>query len=191
MDRRSVVLSLAGVSALWFVAASALAGGKNLQHYSKEMSMEDLKAEMKILKNSLGVGCDHCHQMKPKRDFSADVENKKITRSMLEMVDKLNKDCFTKEFLGIKEGEVPKATCFMCHKGKEKPEAKPEKADANKKFEEAVKDPKHKDVAAGMKKLVEKLNKDFFTWKGAPKATCWMCHKGELEFSTKAPDSGD
>jgi hypothetical protein len=190
MDRR-VALSLAGFSALSLIAATAWAGGKNLQYYSKDMSMEDLKAEMKVLKSSLGVGCDHCHQMKPKRDFSADVENKKIARSMLTMTDKINKECFTKDFLGIKEGEVPKATCFMCHKSKEKPETKPEKADANKKFEEAIKDPKHKDMVAGMKKVVEKLNKDFFTWKNAPKASCWMCHRGEVEFSTKAPDSGD
>jgi hypothetical protein len=188
MDRK-VVLPLAAFSALALVAGVAWAGGKNLQYYSKDMTMEDLKAEMKVLKSSLGVGCDHCHQMKPKRDFSADVENKKIARSMLTMTDRINKDCFTKEFLGLKE--PPKATCYMCHKGKEKPEYKPEKADANKKFEEAVKDDKHKDTVAAMKKLVEKLNKDFFTWKGAPKATCWMCHRGQVEFSTKAPDSGD
>jgi len=186
---RRLVMTFAGASVL-ALAATAWAGGKNLQHYSKDMSMEDLKAEMKVLKSSLGVGCDHCHQMKPKRDWAVDVDNKKIARSMLDMTDKLNKDCFTRDFLGIKEGEVPKATCFMCHKGKEKPEMKPAKEDANKKFEEACKDAKNKDMAAAMKKLVDKINKDYFTWKDAPKATCWMCHRGNEE-PEKRPFSKD
>src|SRR4051812_23388025 len=71
MDRR-VVLSVAGVCGMALLAATAFAGGKNLQHYSKDMSMSDLQGEMKVLRMSLGVGCDHCHQMKPKRDFTVD-----------------------------------------------------------------------------------------------------------------------
>jgi hypothetical protein len=186
---RNVVLSSGFVL---LVAATAFAGGKNLQHYSKDMSMEDLKAEMKVLKNSLGVDCAHCHQMNPKRDFSVDIDNKKQARAMLDMLDKLNKDCYNKDYLGVKDKQatVKAATCFMCHKGKEKPVFAPatddEKA-AQKKFEEASKDAKKKDMAAAMKKLTDKVNKDFFNWKNAPKATCWMCHRGELEINTKAP----
>lgn len=187
MDRR-VVKSCLGAAALALVGATAWAGGKNLQHYPKDMSMEDLKAEMKVLKNSLGVSCEHCHQYKPKRDFSVDTDTKKTARSMLDMTDKLNKNCFTKEFLGIKEGDVPKASCFMCHKGNEKPEYKPEKADANAKFEASCKEDKNKEVVASMKKLVEKINKDYFTWKNAPKATCWMCHRGSTDIELKAPE---
>ncbi len=185
---RRITASFVGAGVLLMVATAALAGGKNLQHYDKSMSMEDIKAEMKVLKNSLGVSCEHCHQYKPKRDFSVDTDVKKQARSMLDMVDKLNKDCFTKDFLGIKEGEVPKATCILCHKGKEKPEFKPDKADANAKFEAECKDDKHKQVVASMKKLVDKINKDFFTWKNAPKATCWMCHRGTREIDMKVPD---
>src|SRR5690348_7725596 len=109
MDRRVVSL---GAGAFLLVAATAWAGGKNLQYYPKDMSQEELKGQMKVLKSSLGVTCEHCHQYKPKRDFSVDTDTKKIARSMLAMTDKLNKACFTKQFLGIKDEEVPQATCF-------------------------------------------------------------------------------
>ncbi len=170
------------------VGAAAFAGGRNLQYYSKDMPMDDLKAEMKVLKNSLGVGCEHCHQVKPKRDFAAEIPNKKAARGMLFMTDKVNKELFTKEFLGIKEGDAPKVTCFTCHRGQEKPEVKPKDAAAEKKFMALAGDGEHKAMSDSMKKMVEKLNKDHLNWKDAPKATCWMCHRGELEFSSKAPE---
>lgn len=170
----------------------AWAGGKNLEYYPKDMQIEDLKAEMKVLQRSVGAtDCAYCHVVKPKRDFAADTDLKKTTRVMLKMVDKIQKDLFTKEALGIKEGEAPKATCYMCHRGKEKPEYKPQGADAEKaqaKFEAECKKPEAEKIVAAMKKVVEKINKDHFTWKDAPKATCWMCHRGKTEMSTKAPD---
>jgi hypothetical protein len=42
-----------------------------------------------------------------------------------------------------------------------------------------------------MKKLTAELNEKVFTWKDAPKATCWMCHRGRFEFSSKIPQSAD
>ena len=185
--RRAVAALVLGAT-LAVLATSAFAGGKNLEFYSKDMPTDELRAEMKLLKNGLGVTCEHCHQYKPKRDFSVDVPLKKRARLMLKMADKIQKELFTKEFLGVKEGDAPKATCYMCHKGKEKPDFKPAKADDEAKFNKAIKEDKHKDTVAAMEKLVERINKDHFTWKDAPKATCWMCHRGQLEFSTKAPD---
>jgi hypothetical protein len=190
MERR-FVKSFVGAGALALIAATAWAGGKNRQYYPNDMSNEDIKAAMKVLGSSLGVECAHCHQIKPKRDWTIDTDAKKIARSMLVMTDKINKDCFNKDFLGVKDGDVKQGTCFMCHKGKEKPEYKPASPDDNKKFEALAKDDKNKAMAASMKKLVDKLNKDFFTWKDAPKATCWMCHHGSGEIVVKAPDSGD
>jgi hypothetical protein len=183
--------SLLGASALVLIAGAAFAGGKNLQYYSKDLSSDEIKDQMKVLKASLGVDCGHCHQMQPRKNWAADTDTKKFTRTMLVMTDKINKDCFNKDFLGIKPEDVKTGTCFMCHKGKEKPEYKPTNPDDNKKFEALAKDDKNKTITASMKKLVDKLNKDFFTWKDAPKATCWMCHRGAGEFELKAPDSGD
>ena len=87
-----------------------------------------------MLQRSVGAeDCAYCHVVKPKRDFADDrVATKKTTRSMLVMVDKINKDLFTKDALGIKEGNVPKATCFMCHHAKNKPEYKAAGADQEK-----------------------------------------------------------
>jgi hypothetical protein len=180
---------LIAASAVALLSATAWAGG-NLQHYPKDTSNEDIRAEMKVIKISLGVSCEHCHQYKPKKDWAVDIEMKKTARNMLDMVDKIQDKLFTKDFLGIKDDKatLPKATCYMCHKGKEKPEYKPAKADDEKKFNDACKTDKNKAMAASMKKVVDKINKDHFTWKDAPKATCWMCHHGELEFKTKAPE---
>jgi hypothetical protein len=36
----------------------------------------------------------------------------------------------------------------------------------------------HKEVARKMIEMVEKLNKEVFTWESAPRATCHMCHNG-------------
>jgi hypothetical protein len=184
---RIVGASFFAVAVVGIASATAWAGG-NLQHYPKDMPAEDIRAEMKMIKISMGVTCEYCHQMKPKKDFAVDNETKKTARTMLDMVDKIQDKLFTKDFLGLKDKKTPKATCFMCHKGKEKPEYKPAKADDEKKFQDACKTDKYKAMAASMKKVVDQINKDHFTWKNAPKATCWMCHHGEVEFSTKAPE---
>jgi hypothetical protein len=77
----------------------------------------------------------------------------------------------------------------MCHKGKVKPEFKPKKPEDEREFLEGAKRAKHADIAGRMAKLVESLNKEHFTWANAPKATCWMCHRGKLEFTTKCPET--
>ena len=42
-----------------------------------------------------------------------------------------------------------------------------------------------------MKKLVEELNTNYFTWKDAPKATCWMCHRGKMEWKYQLPKTAE
>jgi hypothetical protein len=37
----------------------------------------------------------------------------------------------------------------------------------------------HKDAARDMMRMVDRIDKDLFTWKDAPRATCYMCHHGE------------
>ena len=36
-------------------------------------------------------------------------------------------------------------------------------------------------VAREMMRMLEKINREHFTWEGAPEATCFMCHHGEQE----------
>ncbi len=36
-------------------------------------------------------------------------------------------------------------------------------------------------VARDMMRMLERINREHFTWEGAPEATCFMCHHGEQE----------
>ncbi len=36
-------------------------------------------------------------------------------------------------------------------------------------------------VARDMMRMLERINREHFTWEGAPQATCFMCHHGEQE----------
>lgn len=183
---------LAYLPALAFVALAlvgwAPGGAKNLEYFPKDIDLEKLKGEMKTISRSLGVECDKCHVVKPTRDMSLDTEGKKSGRSMLSMLKKMNENVLTADFLGRKRGI--EGTCYMCHKGKWKVETKPENADDEKRFNAMVDSGKKKKTVDAMKKLVETLNKDYFTWKDAPKATCWMCHRGRGEFRTRLPREG-
>ncbi len=161
------------------------ADGKNLQFFPKDTSSADLKAEMNTIKRSLGTDCKHCHQMDP-RDMSVDTPTKKIARDMLVMQKKLNEKCFTKDFLGGRRAPPP-ATCYLCHKGNEKPELEAKNPDDEKQFNDDVAAGKHKRTVDAMKKLVAELNQNYFTWKDAPKATCWMCHRGSSRVRGKLP----
>jgi hypothetical protein len=168
------------------VAAWAMPDGfKNLHHFPKDISEDALKDEMHLIKRSLGTKCEHCHVIKPTRDFSVDTDAKKTARSMLDMTDELNKKLMTTDFLGMKK--VPKATCYMCHKGHEKVEVAPKDEADEKRFNDMKNSGRKKRTIDAMKKLTDALNKDFFTWKDAPKASCWMCHRGRGEFKVNAP----
>lgn len=186
MNRRplfAIGLVLAGA-----VTALALPE-RNLHHYKKDISDGALKDEMKLIKRSLGTKCEHCHVVKPTRDMAADTDTKKTARSMLDMTDVINKKYFTTDFLGFKKPLT--ATCYMCHKGHEKVETEAKNADDEKRFNAMKESGRKKRTIDAMKKLTDALNKDVFTWKDAPKATCWMCHRGRGEFQVRAPkDTG-
>jgi hypothetical protein len=183
MIRDAKRLIAAGVVVLG-TAVTAWAGGKNLQFYPKDTSDTEIRSEMRMMNRSLGARCGTCHE----RDRSADTDKKKFCRTMLEMTKGLNAKQFTKELLGEK---IAKANCYMCHKGSTEVELEPEKADDEKKFNDSVAAGRHKRTVDAMKKLVDALNKDYFTWKDAPKATCWMCHRGKFEFQATLPSAGE
>ena len=49
-----------------------------------------------------------------------------------------------------------------------------------------------KAVAREMMRMVERINGELFTWEEAPRATCFMCHRGDLEprMQPQEPESG-
>ena len=86
----------------------------NLQVLQVEEA-EDLRPIMRAFTAGLGVGCQHCHE---EDNFAADTPIKENARNMIRIVEHLNTDVFTWP-------NAPTATCFMCHKGHEKPELEP------------------------------------------------------------------
>lgn len=74
---------------------------------------------MAVMSNSLGVGCDYCHDLK---DFASDAKDEKgVARSMVAMVRDIN----TRHF----EGEQS-VTCYTCHHGSPHVHGVPQLADA-------------------------------------------------------------
>ncbi len=105
-------------------AAAAQAKGegevhfKNLELLPKDISKKELMATMKGFSKALGVRCEFCHVMKPTKDFAKETKKKDITREMMKMTRKIDEQFFTWP-------KAPKATCYMCHRGDEKPRFAP------------------------------------------------------------------
>ena len=77
------------------------------------LSIPELHRVMNYFASSLGVGCNHCHDL---RDFSADLDDDKVTaRTMLGMVQDLNQDVFGSE----------RIACYTCHRGGTSPRKYP------------------------------------------------------------------
>ena len=88
---------------------------KNIQKL-KGLSKPELVKVMKSFCAALGKKCDFCHV---KGDFSADdKDQKRAARMMIDMVTTLNERFFT-------DPNGDRATCFMCHRGEEKPVFRP------------------------------------------------------------------
>jgi hypothetical protein len=106
-------------------AAPAAAPGpqfKNLQVFPKDITRDQLTANMKLFAQSLGVRCVHCHvgeegQPLSTFDFASDAKKEKlVARKMLTMVHRINSEDF-----GVKDFKDVKVTCFTCHRGAVKP----------------------------------------------------------------------
>ena len=79
------------------------------------MTAERFMIGMLAMRTSLGIECNHCHDLKQYR--TDELEPKRTARRMLLMSYHLNRETFA--------GEA-RVTCFTCHRGHAKPEAPPE-----------------------------------------------------------------
>lgn len=90
---------------------------KNLQVLKFVKSKDELKGWMKMIKNSLGVDCDFCHNTD---DFASDEKpEKRKGRMMLKMLVQIQQDYFA--YPNAKE-----PTCYTCHHGQKEPVNSPE-----------------------------------------------------------------
>lgn len=94
---------------------------KNLQHFAKDISREQLVQRMREFSFALGVRCEYCHDapegVPPSPDaFASDVKPAKLkARAMLRMVDQLN----TSLLAAMPSRAEPRVevTCATCHRG--------------------------------------------------------------------------
>jgi len=117
---RSIFLAVALTGAMGLALAMTLtthqtqveaAPGKNLKVYPKDTDVAQIKKDMKVVAKSLGVQCDHCHNLD---DMAADSEHKDQARLMMKMVGTINASL-------KKDGFKEQVTCKTCHAGQKKP----------------------------------------------------------------------
>jgi len=90
---------------------------KNLQVLKFVKSKQELKSWMNMIKTSLGVDCDYCHNTD---NFGSDEKpTKRIARMMLKMLVQIRGDYFS--FPNAKQ-----PTCYTCHQGHKAPTNEPE-----------------------------------------------------------------
>jgi hypothetical protein len=92
----------------------------------------------------------------PPEDAAAEMpKNLQVLPKTMTVLDVKNRMVDVAKSLGVK--------CSFCHNVKDYP------SDENP----------HKQVARGMFRLVEALNRDHFNYEGAPQVTCFTCHRGD------------
>jgi len=95
----------------------------NLQVLPKGISKEQLVDTMRLFSRSLGVHCDHCHEVSEQSaDWASDKnENKLAARTMLKMVRDINANYMPKSEPLPGEQSGDKVNCWTCHRGQKEP----------------------------------------------------------------------
>lgn len=79
---------------------------------------DQVRAEMRLMSDALGVKCEHCHVQ---GNFASDEKRTKATaRRMLEMTIGLNADYFAGAPAGdaaANTSRLGRVTCYTCHQG--------------------------------------------------------------------------
>jgi tetratricopeptide (TPR) repeat protein len=105
------------------VHAQAPSEFTNLQYFPKTISRDELIGVMRGFSFSLGVRCQYCHDAKEgvafkDTNFASDQKpTKKTARSMLRMVDTINREYIAK----LESGTGNRVECVTCHHGLNKP----------------------------------------------------------------------
>ena len=116
-------LIIIGISGLVFHRNRAYANpqsqtavGKNLQILKFVKSKDELKGWMRMIKTSLGVDCDFCHDTD---NFASDEKpEKRKARMMLKMLVQIRGDYFAYP-------DAKQPTCYTCHQGHKEPVSEP------------------------------------------------------------------
>lgn len=106
MQRNLTVLFITAI-ALFTILDSTYVQGKTVQKFVT--TEEQIREEMINLSREIGVTCNECHSLRDFKDSSK--KSYKIGKEHMKITQLLRE----KNFDG-KNG--PKATCYMCHRGK-------------------------------------------------------------------------
>lgn len=80
---------------------------------------DEVRAEMRLMTEALGVKCDYCHVQ---GNFASDEKRPKHTaRRMLELTMALNADNFPSHTPGEGQSKLGRVTCYTCHQGAQVP----------------------------------------------------------------------
>lgn len=95
----------------------------NLQVLPKDISKDNLVDTMRLFSRSLGVRCDHCHELSEEhQDFASDKkEAKNAARTMMRMVHEINTNFMPKTEPLPGEKSADKVNCWTCHRGAKEP----------------------------------------------------------------------
>lgn len=76
---------------------------------------EEVRAEMQLMAQALGVKCDHCHVQ---GNFASDEKRTKATaRKMIDLTRSLNTDYFADKAPAEGGSKFGRVTCYTCHHG--------------------------------------------------------------------------
>lgn len=80
---------------------------------------DDVRSEMRLMSEALGVKCDHCHVQ---GNFASDEKRPKHTaRRMLELTMALNVENFSTHTPAEGQSKLGRVTCYTCHQGAQVP----------------------------------------------------------------------
>jgi hypothetical protein len=80
---------------------------------------DEVRAEMRLMSEALGVKCDHCHVQ---GNFASDEKRTKAAaRRMMTLTVTLNKDYFPDHVVAAGASKFGRITCYTCHQGEVTP----------------------------------------------------------------------
>jgi Photosynthetic reaction centre cytochrome C subunit len=84
---------------------------------------DEVRNEMRLMTEALGVKCDHCHVQ---GNFASDEKRAKHTaRRMIELTMSLNGEFFAAHEPAAGASKFGRVTCYTCHKGEAMPKLSP------------------------------------------------------------------
>ncbi len=121
---RALILAATAAMALWLAApagAQAPRRPRPLENIKtlKGWNGDEVRAEMRLMTEALGVKCDYCHVQ---GNFASDEKRPKHTaRRMLELTMALNAESFPTHAPAEGQSKLGRVTCYTCHQGAQVP----------------------------------------------------------------------